>query len=446
MNEKRGRTLVYLAIALGLLTAKYPVGDWLGKVGKANGLAQESLGEVNPVGGTAQLVCFGLRGVAVTMLWNEVIDLQKKERWFEMRPGLTSITLLQPHFVSPWRFQAWNMAYNIGAAWESVKDKFFWIGEGIKFMKDANKRLKNVPDLLWFEGEIYYHKINVADEAKYLREVFRKEPDKLITQSSRARETPDPYDNAYDAFHEANLVVLGDGRPRRPPKGMGSVPFMSNQARARIGYADWMRKEGHFGTANKEAWAEALEEWTRYGKGYNFRRDETKGERDQYIHRLEYEPAELAALDPDTKYWVNHYGDIVRYWHTRTRVRAESTPELLDFRRLGYESISAHEDRQDVDTSVAKAKEAFPRLAALIAQPEYSVLKDDIDLVDDALDVETLYLKLAPRGGIVVPERPLARIFPQAAAIGDAREDAGPRPAPRPAPAVANPGAPARKK
>src|SRR5258708_2541640 len=102
MNDSRNRKIAYLLLIVALFSAQIPLGAYIAKTADEHKLAQKSLGNVDPVSGTAQLVCFGFRGVAVTFLWSEAIELNRKERWFEIRPVLTSITLLQPNFTSPW--------------------------------------------------------------------------------------------------------------------------------------------------------------------------------------------------------------------------------------------------------------------------------------------------------------------------------------------------------
>ena len=170
--------------------------------------------------------------------------------------------------------------------------------------------------------------------------------------------------------------------------------------------------------------------------GFTFVREPGKSERYQYIHRLEYEPAEFKALNDEDRYWVNHNGNIVRYWHTRTKIAAEKSPELQAFRQRAYEALAAQSERQDVDAAVAKAKEAFPQLIALVRKPEWAILKEDVELVDDAVELQSMYMKLAPRGADQAPVKPpLNEFFPMVGEMQAYNEDADRAPARQPDPA-----------
>src|SRR5579871_4265932 len=54
----------------------------------------------------------GFRGLIANLLWTRANDLQQDEKFFEMAQLANWITKLQPHFVTVWVHQAWNMAYN----------------------------------------------------------------------------------------------------------------------------------------------------------------------------------------------------------------------------------------------------------------------------------------------------------------------------------------------
>ena len=76
--------------------------------------------------------------------------------------------MLQPELPSIWRFNAWNLAYNISVEFPTGEERWNWIYQGIKLLRD--KALKYVPDpdsakiyleLSW----IIYHKISdTSDE------------------------------------------------------------------------------------------------------------------------------------------------------------------------------------------------------------------------------------------------------------------------------------------
>ena len=59
------------------------------------------------------------------------------------------ITKLQPHFLQIWTFQGWNLAYNVSVEWDAPDDKYEWIKQGIKFLRDGVAKNSQVarPDL-----------------------------------------------------------------------------------------------------------------------------------------------------------------------------------------------------------------------------------------------------------------------------------------------------------
>jgi hypothetical protein len=410
MNASRKRKIAYLLVIVVLFTLQVFVGGRLHQQAKAERLAQESLGKVDPVSGTAQLVCFGFRGVAVTFLWNDVMDLNRRERWFEIKPVLNSITLLQPNFHSPWQYQAWNMAYNISNAWEAVKDQYYWIAEGTKFMKEACAKNENVSDLEWYTGFIYFNRFSIHDNHMYFRQMFRKDykdrgdPDFTANRLDR----PDPFFNAYEWFVKANDSVIDSGRP---PRRMGITPFLSHPAKALTSFAEFQGKEGVFGVDNREAWSRAYDEWLKFGRGFGIARREGIGERDQFVHRLEYDAAEFEKLDEDTRYWIKRYGDIVRYWYWKMKVKAEATSEMEGAREAFYHAEKARANG-DYDAAIAKYEEAFPKFRKVFDVPEFSQLREDLPIQEEAAEWERNYLKLLTNLNRRLPEqRPFQGLF-----------------------------------
>ena len=72
-------------------------------------LTEETQGDPDLVGSVIRLVLTGSRGAAVTFLWQEAIEKQKRNEWSELEVIVRSLTKLQPHFLTPWLFQSWNL-------------------------------------------------------------------------------------------------------------------------------------------------------------------------------------------------------------------------------------------------------------------------------------------------------------------------------------------------
>src|SRR5690349_11026272 len=72
-------------------------------------LTEAAQGQADLLGSTVRLVLTGSRGLAVTILWHAAIDKQMKHEWNELEFLVRALTKLQPHFLTPWLFQSWNL-------------------------------------------------------------------------------------------------------------------------------------------------------------------------------------------------------------------------------------------------------------------------------------------------------------------------------------------------
>src|SRR5687768_7821892 len=125
MSERKAfyRKIAY-AVAIAVLlfplyvlsspsTAKNPQGGKLAKLRDKYKLSQTDLGEIDPANETIKLATLGLRGVAVNLLWSKANEYKKKEDWTNLMAVLEQLSKLQPNFIAFWKFQAWNVSYNV---------------------------------------------------------------------------------------------------------------------------------------------------------------------------------------------------------------------------------------------------------------------------------------------------------------------------------------------
>ena len=107
------------------------------------------------------------RGIIADLLWLRAESLKNQHSYYEMVQLAQWITDLQPSFSGATRYLAWNMAYNISVTCSSSVDRWRWVNEGIRLLRD--KAIEYNPDdpgiykeLAWF----YAHKLgNVMDDA-----------------------------------------------------------------------------------------------------------------------------------------------------------------------------------------------------------------------------------------------------------------------------------------
>src|ERR1035437_6119050 len=109
----------------------------------------------------------GFRGLIADLFWLRTIRLQQEGRIFEIAQLADWITKLEPHFTTVWAFQAWNMAYNISVLFPDAENRWRWVNNGIRLLRDEgilyNPRNPNLYKEL---GWLYQHKIGyIMDSA-----------------------------------------------------------------------------------------------------------------------------------------------------------------------------------------------------------------------------------------------------------------------------------------
>lgn len=136
-------------------------------------LRDDTKGDADLVGSTVRLGLTGSRGLAVMLLWKAAIDRQMKHEWNELELLVRSLTKLQPHFLTPWLFQSWNLAYNVSVESDRVKDKYFYISRGIELLAQGERMNRDNPDMRFWTGFYYQNKFGVSDERNTLRTLLQ---------------------------------------------------------------------------------------------------------------------------------------------------------------------------------------------------------------------------------------------------------------------------------
>lgn len=165
-----GVILVLFLVTLGL--RNFPAFGLDAQAEKLS-IRDQDLGEGDLTGQAVRLSLVGSRGITITCLWAAAQEKQKKHEWNELELIVRSLTKLQPHFIAPWRFQSWNLAYNVSVESDRVKDKYFYITRGIDLAAEGERNNHGNPDLRLDVGYFMQDKIGLADEATTLRCLFQ---------------------------------------------------------------------------------------------------------------------------------------------------------------------------------------------------------------------------------------------------------------------------------
>jgi hypothetical protein len=413
----RNRQIVYALAILLLFVAMFPYTLWLNDVKKRRELGEATIGQVDTGSFMLKLALLGgARGVAANTLWTRAIELQKLHEWDKLEQTVNLITKLQPHFLSIWTFQSWNLAYNVSVEWDDPADKYEWIKRGIKFIRQGTEKNRKQPDLLWDTAWTYYHKLGFADESVILRRLFYDDTDEdfkidiLRLDDEHIRSTVnDNFEAAHGWFTRAvRLVDSGATRTSsgvresaegvatdiqyvdRPVqrKGRGDdLNFRTMPAHASTRFAIAQEKmsikgiEPKFGEAASRSWQQANDEWLVFGNhkfpAFNFPGVDVQLEDIFHIDTLDQGIAEAAAGKPKEKaearkYWTDRWSNDTNYRYWRSRSMAESQKSGVEGRRLFYEATRALKSA-DFQVAADKYKSGLQLWKDLLAQyPAFS--------------------------------------------------------------------------
>ena len=424
------RKIIYAVGILLIFTAIYPYKLYLADQARKKDLGEATIGEVDTGSFVLKLFLLGgFRGMAANVLWTRAIDFQKVQEWDKLKMTVDMITKLQPHFLSIWTFQSWNLTYNVSVEWDAPEDKYEWIKRGILFVQEGVKKNQKSPDLIWDTAWYYYHKLGFSDESIILRRLFRDDEDESFKRS------PLPPNNIYhdnfqlghDWFEKAvRLVDEGETRqavgsaetvehvdaPAQRKGGQGDLPFRSMPAHAQTRYAVGLEKESMkgieatFGPRASEQWKRAFEEWLAFGtRPYEtFNEVRVDGKLTRMKVRLDdnaiSNPLIHATLHPNQQYWADRWADQMNYPYWKDRAAAEAEPDGTAARKLFYEGTKAYKSA-DFPLAVEKYREGLKIWDKLLERHQ-PYRRDDLNKKDTGLVVKR-YARACQQSQVELP-------------------------------------------
>ncbi|MEM1061340.1 MAG: hypothetical protein AAF532_15570 [Planctomycetota bacterium] len=404
--------VIYLGRPASLDDAGATVGGGkLADLRKDYDLGETSLGDVDPSSSTMNLVLLGFRGIAASQLWVDAIDGAQTKDWGKLKDAVQSIIMLQPHYVKVWRFQGWNLAYNVSSAWDNVDDRYYWVKDGAKFLKQGQSRNERVPDLAHDTGNVIGQKIGRADEWRFYRNFFKADPDTDTYGGGPDTElNPDGLDNYLAAREEhlhANELELN-----MVQHVMARSIFRSLPARALIEYANAINREGVFGDVSAEAWADAFEAWTgEYGSEPMLTE---VGE--VYLEAFDDDISAIAkdagTSEEAVRYRINRLQNMTNYRFWRERCRAEADTLVSEGRSEIYDGKQAF---RNGDTETAKDRIISGLEKFEVARQKYELFAQQ-DLVQEDIMVAIRYLQVIYvdlEGGELPEDTPLFDFWQQ---------------------------------
>jgi hypothetical protein len=444
MNQltSQQRKLVYMA---GIVVLMIPI-VWLGLPASASpddlqgrlaeirteeDLGEATFGNVDPASSTMSLVLFGFRGIAASVLWYQADELKSQKNWSELERTAESIVLLQPHYWNVWDQQAWNLAYNVSAEFDDVRDRFFWVKQGAKFLQRGVERNEKIPELYHYMGEFVGRKIGYSDEKDLFRQFFMSDPDERFDRDGEPDNDGKPEDDWMDNtadpeinpngednylrakhwYQLANDVLMteADGEQHK----MADILFRAAPFKSTMEYARARSREGKFDDTTREAWEQAYNEWmNEYGKmkfsnpgGWimlNATREELEKLSQDDGHPIE-EKLEWQAREQD----LTNY----RYWATLCRV--EQLPEMVEARRNIHRGRMAWLDIGDAVEAQQHLLLGMEQFEKVITGYEDGFLLEQdegLEFIEDAIDAVLLFRNI--NAGRPLPDDyPLQDIF-----------------------------------
>ncbi|MDA0833385.1 MAG: hypothetical protein O2955_17190 [Planctomycetota bacterium] len=410
--SSQSRKITYLIIIVCLLvgivflgmpaSSEEGSGGRLAQLRVKHNLGEGSLGKVDPSSTTMNLLLLGLRGVATNLLWMEANEQQDHKNWAQLRTTVDSIILLQPHYTKVWRFQAWNLAYNVSASWDAVADRYFWVKEGIKFLINGSNRNLDNPELLWDTGNFMGSKIGRSDEWKQFRQYFYVDPEPRLNGGVDPELNPARKDNylvAKDYFLLAN-----DAEEKDPDKQhiMANILFRHYPVRAQFDYPMALQREGIFDQVTTEAWRVGYDEWT--GKfGRELFDTETDGgwvvleASDDDITRLAQQDGVSETLKRE---WVDRYQKMVNYIFWRTQARVEREELTMQAHRELYQGEQAFKESR-MSEAQELLESGMAKFEKVMTQNDSLLLEDDA--IEEALNAVLIWQHVHELEGKQVP-------------------------------------------
>ena len=399
------RKVFYIALIAVLIFPLYMLGNPARRDGGGGLLAdrrnelrlsEANLGEIDPAGSAMKLATFGMRGVAVSLLWNRSLEYEKRSDWDNVVATANQITMLEPHFITIWDFVGWKLAYNASAQFDDYRERYRWVIRGFEFVQEGTTYNQESPKLYVRAGWTISQKIGIADEKKQYRRLFREDGE--LEQRQREREEkypslpklPTAKDNwlfGCEFYKTAERCFESNGG-----KGIGNETRLLFYGRApmnRIRYAEWIEIDGC--GLNREnapvfdaehcaaAWKKAQDDWNEYANRVvaptiedntepgTYRRTSLNLQKEKRaeMDRLEEEiaaalPASLGATAQEKREAL-----VWERWHTvlNDEQRAAMYNSVLypfdenDY-NLGRVGFGARAVRKYLDAEVARAKEA----------------------------------------------------------------------------------------
>ncbi|HBT76261.1 MAG TPA: hypothetical protein DEB39_04890 [Planctomycetaceae bacterium] len=224
-------------------------------------IADAQIGQIDPSSTTMKLATFGMRGVAISILWYHANEYEKRDDWNNVIATGDQLVLLEPHFTKVWEFLGWKIAYNASATFDDYRERYRWVIRGFDFLTRGLEYNHRAAKLYKNAGWTISQKIGIADENEQYRRLLREDESFGKRYDCTLPSERDNWMLGRRWYHIGeNLVLDGESIGKE-----SDFLYFANSRLNLFNYAVWVRKDGKFGKEAKDAWAEAGRDWKAFG-------------------------------------------------------------------------------------------------------------------------------------------------------------------------------------
>ena len=308
-NNKFRTKIIYIVVIVALLVPLFLLGrpasiqkgdegqvnlrgGFLSTLRQEEGNVDADLGKIDPGSNTMKLATFGMRGVALALLWHKSLEYEKKSDWNNVVVTSNQITMLEPRFTTIWDFLGWRLAYNASRDQDDFRERYRWVIRGFEFLEEGTVFNEKAPFLFHKAGWTISQKIGISDEKVQYRQLFRQDDefhDAHGTPSiadrdnwlygipwyQKAEELLQKSDDAFFAKKAAGLINDDQekdyyGQKTTAGGNMERVLFYVHSRMNLIHFANWYEQDGSFGEKARENWRNAQNGYPVYAqKGWD---------------------------------------------------------------------------------------------------------------------------------------------------------------------------------
>ena len=232
-----------------------------------------------------------------------------------------------------------------------------------------------------------------------------RDPDPKFNNGPDRDFNPDEMDNYLVAKKTFLLAMVKE--QTNPQHILDISLFKTSPARCQFDYAVALQKDGLFGEQTREAWQDALNDWTlKYGREFF----QVKIQDQVQSIQMEMTRPEIKAVAkspddvPKIAAMIEHYRKMVNYYYWRTRGTIESERETSEAHRDLYEGAQLYKKQE-----LAKAQESLlsgmEKMESLLKRKGNESLVDENDLNEECLLGVLIWIDIHRLVGEQIPER-----------------------------------------